>query len=406
MATGIERSAPPRVRLSERFDPRRNTFDLLRLALALLVVVDHGIVLRTGGHHTWGRSAVGDFAVDGFFILSGLLITRSYLSLHSFWRFTWHRLLRIMPGFLACLVVTALVVAPLAALLTGRPVHSVFTEDPSAWRYVWGNAGLLITQYEIAGLLHDNPTPLVVNGALWTLALEAVCYALIGALGALALLRRARWSVPVLAVLAWALTLAQEAGLEVLVGDDTLRLLLAFLVGASLWLYADRIPIHGYLAAASALALVLSIANLDNYRLLGIVPAAYLLVYVATCLPWSVSLRHDLSYGVYIYHWPVLQVLAATALVTRPVPVFLLVGGAVTGLVALASWRLVEHPALRQKNRSLPRLPRGRGTPALAEGSCPWQPGRQDELDKSAVGVVAGAEVRPLADDGVTRPGH
>lgn len=360
MATGHALS-PPQGQLSERFNPRRNLFDLLRLTLALLVVVDHGTVMRTGGHHTWGRSAIGDFAVDGFFILSGLLITRSYLSLRSFWRFTWHRLLRIMPGFLVCLVVTALVVAPLAALLTGRPVVSVFSEDPSAVRYVWGNAGLLITQYEIAGLFPDNPNPTVVNGALWTLVFEAACYALVGALGALALLRRARWSVPLLAVLVWGLTLAQEAGVEVVVGDDTLRLLLAFLVGATLWLYADRVPMRWWLAVAAALVLLVSIATLENYRLLGIVPAAYLLIWVGTCLPWSLSLRQDLSYGVYIYHWPVLQLMAATALVTMPVPVFLLVGGAITGAVAFVSWHLVEHPALRQKNRSLRRPPWRRG---------------------------------------------
>lgn len=322
-------------RLSSRFDPRRNNFDLLRLALALLVLIDHGIVMRTGDHHTWGRSAIGDIAVDAFFILSGLLITRSYLTLNSFPRFTWHRVLRIMPGFLVCLLVTALVVAPLAAVLTGRPVSSVFTEEPSAIRYVWANAGLMITQYDIAGLLADNPTPLVVNGALWTLAAEALCYALLGLLGALALLRRARWSVPALGVALWVLTLLQEAGHEVLIGDNTLRLVVPFLVGATAWLYADHIPMHSALAVLAAVVLLGSLTTLDNYRLVGIVPAGYLLVWIGTCLPWTRSLRQDLSYGVYIYHWPVLQLMAATS------------------LVALASWHGVEHPALRQKNRPL-----------------------------------------------------
>src|SRR5688572_4777865 len=171
--------------LIDRFNQRRNNFDVLRLVLALLVVIDHGTVTRTGDHYTWGRSALGDFAVDGFFILSGLLIIRSYLKLNSLPRFTWHRALRIMPGFLVCLVVTALVFAPVAALLTGRPVSSVFTEPPTAWRYIWGNAGLFITQYDIAGLLPDNPSPLIFNGSLWTLSLEALCYALVGVLGVL-----------------------------------------------------------------------------------------------------------------------------------------------------------------------------------------------------------------------------
>lgn len=341
-------------RLTDRFNPRRNNFDGLRLALALMVVIDHGTVMRTGTHHLWGRSALGDFAVDGFFILSGLLITRSYLKLSSFPRFTWHRALRIMPGFLVCLVVTALVVAPLAAVLSGRTVSSAFTESPTAWRYVLVNAGLLINQYDIAGLLPNNPTPLIFNGSLWTLSLEALCYGLVGLLGVLAILRRARWAVPALAAILWVLTLLQEAGIPVLLGDNTLRLVVAFLVGASAWLYADKIPMKGWLAVLAAAVLLVSILTLDNYRLVGIVPAAYVLIWLGTCLSWTRSLSRDLSYGVYIYHWPVFQLLAATSLVTVGVPVFVLVGVGATSIIALASWHFVEHPALRQKNRSIP----------------------------------------------------
>lgn len=367
--------APPRS-LSDRFNPRHNMFDVLRLALALLVVVDHGTVLRTGDHHTWGRSAIGDFAVDGFFILSGLLITRSYLKLESFRRFGWHRALRIMPAFLVCLVVTALVFAPIAAVLTGRSVFSVFTEPPTALRYVIGNAGLLITQYDIAGLFPDNPNQFVFNGALWTLSLEALCYAIVGVLGAMAVLRRSRWVVPALATSLWVLTALQESGSSVPVGDDTLRLVTAFLVGASMWLYAGRIPMNGWLALLAAVVFLVSVNTLDNYRLLGIVPAAYLLIWLGTCLPWAVSLRQDFSYGIYIYHWPIFQLLAATALVTVPVPVFVLIGGAVTTALAFVSWHLIEHPALRQKNRTLPGLPQvpvraSGGSHPTVEGSPP-----------------------------------
>lgn len=352
MAVGLlARSANPTGRLSERFMPRRNNFDPLRLVLAVLVLIDHGIVMSTGTHHTWGRSAIGDFAVDGFFVLSGFLITRSYLSLNSFPRFTWHRLLRIMPGFLVCLLVTALVVAPLAAVLIGRSPWSVFTEPPTALRYVWGNAGLIITQYDIAGLFPNNPTPAIINGSLWTLSLEALSYAIIGVLGVLTILRRARWTVPALAVVVLVLTLLQEAGAEVLVGDLTLRLVLAFLVGSAAWLYADRLPMNSVLAAAAAAVFGVSVLTLDNYRLIGIVPLAYVLVWLGTCLPRSVSLRQDLSYGIYIYHWPVLQLLAATSLVSAPVPVFIVVGATTTAAAAFVSWHLVEHPALRQKNR-------------------------------------------------------
>ncbi|SFO64126.1 Acyltransferase family protein [Pseudonocardia ammonioxydans] len=99
--------------LGDRFDPRRNSFDVLRLSFALLVAIDHGIGIRTGEQWRWGLSTLGDFGLDGFFILSGFLITRSFLTLESFPRFVWHRFLRIAPGFWVCLLVTTFVVAPL-----------------------------------------------------------------------------------------------------------------------------------------------------------------------------------------------------------------------------------------------------------------------------------------------------
>ena len=118
------------VSLAVSYDPRCNTLDAVRVGLALMVAVSHGIVMRTGDEPTWGSSTLGDLAVDGFFVLSGFLVTGSYqridvLTGHAgFWtvvRFGWHRFLRIMPGFWVCLLVLALVIAPLVAVLEGRP---------------------------------------------------------------------------------------------------------------------------------------------------------------------------------------------------------------------------------------------------------------------------------------------
>ena len=67
------------VTLRQGYDPRRNSFDLIRLALAALVAVSHGIVMHTGTQPQWGMSTLGDFAVDGFFVLSGFLVASSYL---------------------------------------------------------------------------------------------------------------------------------------------------------------------------------------------------------------------------------------------------------------------------------------------------------------------------------------
>ena len=339
--------------LQDRFDPRSNSFDVLRMLFALLVAVAHGISAHTGWQPLLGSSGIGDFGLDGFFVLSGFLVTRSWFRLESFPRFAWHRFLRIMPGFWVCLVVVAFVAAPVAAALQGMSPLQAFTGTPSAWTYVLENAGLLIVHYDIAGILADLPKESSFNGSLWTLAFEAFCYAIVGVLGALGLLRRRPALVPAAAAVLLALTAMQEAGLPVLLNERVIRLVLMFLLGAAAYLYADRIPLRGGLVAGAAGLFLVSLALFDDYRVLGAVPLAYLYLWAAASLP-AMRMRADLSYGFYIYHWPLQQILMLTALAAAPTAVFVPVSIALAVLPAAASWYLVERPALRHKDSPLP----------------------------------------------------
>jgi peptidoglycan/LPS O-acetylase OafA/YrhL len=340
--------------LRDTFDPRRNSFDLLRLLFAGLVAVSHGIVIHTGWQPRWGLSTLGDFGLDGFFILSGFLVTRSFLTLGSFPRFAWHRFLRIMPGFWACLLMMALVVAPAAALLRGLPATTPFTVEPSAIRYVLGNAGLLIVQYDIAGILVDRPRELSFNGSLWTLFFEAFCYAIVAALGVFGVLRRRRWIVAAIAAVFAVLTALQEAGLPVWVNDRILRLVFVFLLGSLGYLYAHRIPMRGALATGAGAVFLGSIVVFDDYRVLGAAPLAYLILWFGNCFPWPWSMRADLSYGVYIYHWPLFQLLGLTGLAAAPTELFVPIGLALVIVPAALSWYLIEKPALSRKNSPTP----------------------------------------------------
>ncbi|MDN5914286.1 MAG: acyltransferase [Pseudonocardia sp.] len=340
--------------LRDRFDPRRNSFDLLRLLFALLVAADHGVSIRTGHHARWGQSTLGDFGLDGFFILSGFLVTRSWVTLESFSRFVWHRFLRIMPGFWVCLLVTALVVAPLAAVAQGMSLTAPFTGDPSALRYLFGNSALLIVQYDIAGILADTPQGVSFNGALWTLFFESFCYVIVAGLGVVGVLRRQRVVVLLVLGMLAILTILQEAGLPVLINDRILRLTFVFLLGAAAYLFAERLPMRTGLAVASAGIFLLSVNAFEDYRVLGAAPLAYLLVWFGTCVRWPWPIRADLSYGMYIYHWPTMQLLVLTGVGTTAVPLFLLIGLGTTTTAALQSWFLIERPSLRRKHSAFP----------------------------------------------------
>jgi peptidoglycan/LPS O-acetylase OafA/YrhL len=347
------------VSLAVSYDPRRNTLDAVRVGLALIVAVSHGIAMRTGSQPSWGNTDLGGLAVDGFFVLSGFLVTGSYQRIDGstghagFWtvvRFGWHRFLRIMPGFWLCLTVLALVVAPLVAVLEGRPVATPFVTDPSSWLFLVSNAGLLIRQYDIAGLLAGNPAPFVFDGALWTLALEAMCYVLLAVLGWSGVVRRRRWVVLVLAGVLLALLIAQTLGVDTVIGDQTTRLGLMFLLGVASYLFKERIPISPTWAVAASILLIGCLAFLHDYRVVGAPALAYLIVYLGTGLPRPVRLRADLSYGIYIYHWPTEQVLMLTVASALPTVAFVIISLATVLLPAAASWLLIEKRSLKQKD--------------------------------------------------------
>lgn len=352
--------------LQERFDPRHNHLTVIRLGLALTVALTHALAVGFGHQPSLGRTLLGDLAVDAFFVLSGFLVTASYLRLRSLPRYAWHRFLRIIPGFWACLVLTALVVAPALAMLAGRPALSVFSGEDSAIDYVVSDAFLLIRQFGIAGLPAGVPEPMVVNGALWTLFYEAACYAgvvLLGLLGALR--RRPELTLVALAAL-WAVTVLHAMGYTVLGQERMLRLALMFLMGCAAWLFAHRIPVHNALAAAAAVVLLVSLLALPDYRTAGGPAFAYLCLWLAVTRPPRRPPHRDISYGLYIYHWPVQTLLVTAGAAAWGEPAFVVVSIALAAALAAASWHVVEKPSLRFKNAAwvdrLTSAPRGRVT--------------------------------------------
>ncbi|WP_226347068.1 acyltransferase family protein [Agilicoccus flavus] len=322
----------------------------MRLLLAVIVAVAHAGAIGFGTQPHLGATEVGAMAVDAFFVLSGFLVTRSLMRL-SMGRYAWHRFLRIMPGFWVCLLVTALAVGPGLARLEGRDPLAALTGSPSTLSYVPANALLFVTDWSVGGLPSGTYTPGVVNGALWTLFYEATCYVGIAVLGVLGVLRRRRW-VPVLGVALIGLVVAvgEVAGLD-LPGDLFLRFFLAFGLGALGHVFADRIPMRRSLLLLAAAALAVSLATTTQYLAFGALPFAYLCLYAVVRTPW---LRHeppaDLSYGLYVYHWPVLALLATAGATALGRPLFTVLGLALALLAAAASWYAVEKPALSLKN--------------------------------------------------------
>ena len=158
---------------------------------ATAVLVSHAWPLSLGPQaaapleHVLGTISLGSTAVAIFFGLSGYFITASFQnSRGDRMVFIQARLLRLFPA-LAVVAVVTVVVAGVA--LTTAPAWQYW---PSAVKYVLRTLSLALPMQPLPGVFEDNPFGPAVNGSLWTLFYEFLCYMGVLALGIVGLLRR------------------------------------------------------------------------------------------------------------------------------------------------------------------------------------------------------------------------
>ncbi|MGY5884846.1 acyltransferase family protein [Modestobacter lacusdianchii] len=337
----------------DEFPSGRNSLSAIRWGLAVLVIVAHSFPLGGfAGDVRLGDMELDDVAVAGFFALSGWLIIQSRLST-DLATYAWRRVLRIYPGYLAVGVVVAFFFAPIGSLLGGGP-WSV----GDGVRYVLANDWLRVGAYNVGQTPMNVPFPGAWNGSLWTLYHEALCYVLIGAIVSV-VPRRHLTSV---VVLAWAglSFLAWGGGRGWFEQSATLQEFVSlapyFFAGAALFVLRGRVPLHGAIALAACLtSLIVLHQGLDAEFVA--MPLAYCLLYLGVRLPFHrFGRRHDLSYGMYIYAFPVQQTLVLLGVASWGLVPYMVCSVLATVPFAALSWFAVERPAQRRR-RLLDRCP-------------------------------------------------
>lgn len=112
-----------------------NNFDFLRFLAALLVVTSHSFWLYGDPYPEMamlGGTAIGTIAVYMFFIISGYLISASWLHSRSATDFVTKRLIRIFPALIVATLLTILLIGPLA---TELPLAEYFSTGRT-WQYL------------------------------------------------------------------------------------------------------------------------------------------------------------------------------------------------------------------------------------------------------------------------------
>ncbi|MBD0864086.1 acyltransferase [Gordonia sp. zg691] len=335
----------------------RNSLNTLRLIFAALVVVSHSYPIGGfGDDPKWGDFTLGHFAVAAFFVASGFLVTKSRISPSvTLVSFAWARSLRIYPAFWVCLLLTAFAAAPLAALERGGWSLS------AAVGYVLENFTLRLHEVTIGHTLVGAPYPNAWNGSLWTLFYEFACYLMIGLFLSVQRFRRGLW-LAALFVTVTAGSLAHQLGMIPTDGGWFL-LVPCFLGGSVLHHYRYRVPASPWLALAACVLLGL-FTSVGWGEFAAPLPLAYLVMWLATVFPRVVERWRDggtdISYGLYLYAFPIQQLMVVIAVNRLGVGAMIAASLACTVVVAALSWVLIEKPVLRYKHALLGRSPNPR----------------------------------------------
>ncbi len=345
----------PRQSLARFASSRDNNFTLIRFIAATAVLFSHSFALSSGDKRTEPLSqslgiTFGAIAVDVFFLTSGFLITASLLARSDLRSFVIARVLRIYPALVVAVLLTVLVVG--FGFTSLAPV--AFFGDAETWVYL-ARTSTLVTgvAHTLPGGFEHAPLPHAVNASLWTLPYEIAMYAMLVMvwLGVVATrVDLSRWlprALVALASVAMVMHLADQS----LLPKNAVRLVAMFFTGAAFHVYRAKIVLDARVFAAAFLAILLAGFSRPAFAIVYPLALPYV-VFCAAYLPGGVLRRFnrmgDYSYGIYVYAWPVQQVIAS--LVPHISAGAMLVASfSVTGAMAAASWHLVEKSALQWK---------------------------------------------------------
>lgn len=328
-----------------------NNFSLLRLLAALFVLISHsfGILgkgLQQPGLWYNGKSVIlSDVGLYIFFTISGFLVTQSLFDSDSLKHYLWKRLLRIMPA----LIVANLFCILLGGFITNLQLHN-YLLNKETWMYFLKNTTLVVNQFYLPGVF-SHLKDRTINASIWTIFIEVECY-LVLLLGAYQIVTR-KWLYLACFVLFQALrvymTVINHIQIKHLDLPADFTFGTYFYLGSLMYRFKDDIRFKWFYAN-----ILLAIALATVYTFLEAITLSVFFAYCFIIIGTSKSVIHlkgcDLSYGIYLYAFPLQQLVVLCLGYSINVWLHIAISTLLASILALLSWTFIEKPFLRKKN--------------------------------------------------------
>lgn len=327
----------------------RNNFDFLRITAALAVlIVHHYALMKLPEPGIYMVNSWAGIAVYVFFVISGFLVTQSWFADSNSIRFTIKRFLRIWPALTIVVLVAVFIIGPIA---TNLSVSEYFR---TGW--TWDYLKILYMEFhsDLPGVFRDNPNSTAVNGSLWSIPEEVRCYLYFIAFAAFGLLRKRTWlAFWIVVYMIWYIS----KGLPDVTGNyhRTRELSAYFLLGSfmfctkTFWKESKFIV---FAAAMTAWAIIWFGLGWKYFALLVTLPVTIILFgSLSTPGLRSISRWGDPSYGLYLWAFPIQQLILWKLFDKISFLTSLTLAIAATAFLAYLSWHIVEKPMLTFKPR-------------------------------------------------------
>lgn len=328
-------------KLKENIESFDNNSLLIRYTLAFAVFYSHMFAVYGLAEPTlfWGLHSIGWYGVNGFFFISGILVAQSYVK-KDLIPYIMARILRILPAYIA-----ALVISIVAAMLFGSLEFS-YVFILKSINFILPN---LLPINEIgAGMIGawNASQSASLNNSIWTIPFEVFCYMFIIPIMLLKIKLFYKFVIFIVSLyFIYKLGAIDINGIRL----DLIRVFFYFAFGVAVYSYLENKNIKTLLAPLIALFLIYITESSGSTEFILNFLFISIILYIGFYFKSFISLKNDLSYGIYLYAWPISQAINGVGI--QNIYIGLCIALVVLFVLSYLSWRYLEKPFLSMKNK-------------------------------------------------------